>query len=82
MLDKAREMMDAMAAKLWEDSRPPLRMAAFPDLMARAEMLAMTSGRASKMMRRTPMGHVTLERMRSSSRRVRAVVLLTRNGQL
>jgi hypothetical protein len=75
-------MMEAMVAKLLEDSRPPLRMAALPDLMARAEMLAMTSGRASKMMRRTPMGHVTLERVRLSSRRVRAVVLLTGPGQL
>jgi hypothetical protein len=70
-------MIDAMAAKLWEDSRPPFRMAALPDLRARAEMLAITSGRASKMMRRTPMGHVIRDRIRLSSRRVRDVVLLT-----
>jgi len=69
--------MDAMAAKLWEDSRPPFRMAALPDLRARAEMLAMTSGRASKMMRSTPIGQVIRERVRSSSRRVREVVLFT-----
>jgi hypothetical protein len=71
------EMMDAMAAKLLLDSRPPLRMAAFPDLIANAEMLAMTSGRASKMMRSTPIGHVIRERVRLSSRSVFAVVLLT-----
>jgi hypothetical protein len=33
-------------------------MAALPDLIAREAMLAMTSGRASKMIRRTPMGQV------------------------
>jgi hypothetical protein len=79
---RALEMMDAIAAKLCEDSRPPLRMAAFPDLMARAEMLAITSGRASKIMRRTPMGQVMRERVRLSSRSVRAVVLLTLKGQM
>jgi hypothetical protein len=40
-------------------------------------MLAITSGRASKMMRSTPMGHVMRDKVRLSSRRVRAVVLLT-----
>lgn len=55
----------------------PLRMAALPDLIARAAMLAMTSGRASKMMRRTPMGQVTLSRSKPSSRRVRRVTFPT-----
>lgn len=77
MVERAREMMEAMAAKDWVDSRPPFRMAALPDLRARAEMLAITSGRASKIMRRTPMGQVRRVRVRLSSRRVRAVVLLT-----
>jgi hypothetical protein len=45
----------------------PFRIAALPDLMAREAMLAMTSGRASKMMRRTPMGHETRSMIRSSS---------------
>jgi hypothetical protein len=70
-------MMEAMAAKLCEDSRPPFRMAALPDLMARAEMLAITSGRASNIMSRTPIEQVIRDRVRSSSRSVRAVVLLT-----
>lgn len=74
---RALEMRDAMAAKLWLDSRPPLRMATLPDFMARALMLAMTSGRASKMMRRTPIGQVTRVSVRPSSRSVRAVGLLT-----
>jgi hypothetical protein len=71
-------MMDAIAAKLWEDSRPPFRMAALPDLRARAEMLAMTSGRASKIIRSTPIGQVMRDNVRLSSKRVLAVVLLTR----
>ena len=77
MDDRALETMDAMAAKLLLDSRPPFRMAAFPDLMARAEMLAMTSGRASKIIKSTPMGHVMRERVRLSSSNVFAVVWLT-----
>ena len=55
----------------------PLRMAAFPDLIAREAMLAMTSGRASKMIRRTPIGHVTLFSSRPSSSLVLKVILLT-----
>ena len=58
----------------------PFRMAAFPDFMAKADMLAMTSGRASKIMRSTPMGQVTRVRVRPSSRRVRRVILFTRDG--
>lgn len=59
------------------DGHAPFRMAAFPDLIARAAMFAMTSGRASKMIRRTPMGQVTLSRSKPSSRRVRRVTLPT-----
>ena len=55
----------------------PLRMAAFPDLIAREAMLATTSGRASKMIKRTPIGHVTLCSSRPSSSFVLNVVLLT-----
>jgi len=55
----------------------PLRMAAFPDLMASEAILAMTSGLASKIMRRTPIGHVTRSSSSPSSRRVRRVTLLT-----
>jgi hypothetical protein len=50
----------------------PFKIAAFPDLIANAAMFAMTSGRASKIMRRTPMGQLTLSRVRPSSRRVRS----------
>jgi hypothetical protein len=77
VVDRAREMIDAMAEKLWDDSRPPFRMAALPDLIARAEMFAITSGRASNIMRRTPIGQVIRERIRLSSRRVFDVILLT-----
>ena len=66
-----------MATKESVDSLPPLRMAALPDLMAREAMLAMTSGRASKMMRRTPMGQVTRSSVRPSSSFVRRVILPT-----
>lgn len=55
----------------------PFKIAAFPDLIARAAMFAITSGRASKIMSSTPMGHVTLSSTRSSSSRVRRVVLPT-----
>lgn len=55
----------------------PLRIAAFPDLIAKEAMLAMTSGRASKMIKRTPIGHVTLCSSRPSSSLVLNVVLLT-----
>lgn len=52
-------------------------MAAFPDLIANDAMLAMTSGRASNMMRRTPIGQLTRSRIRLSSRRVRRVTFPT-----
>lgn len=52
-------------------------MAALPDLMAREAMLAMTSGRASNMIKRTPIGHVTLSSIRPSSSLVLNVILLT-----
>ena len=52
-------------------------MAALPDFMAKADMLAITSGRASKMMSRTPMGQVMRSSSRLSSRRVRKVTLFT-----
>lgn len=56
-----------MAVKECRDSLPPLRMAALPDLIARAVMLAMTSGRASKMTSRTPTGQVSRYSSRLSS---------------
>ena len=40
-------------------------------------MLAMTSGRASKIINRTPIGHVTLSSSRPSSSLVLSVILLT-----
>lgn len=44
---------------MWVVSLPGFRMAALPDLIARQAMFTTTSGRASKMTRRTPMGHET-----------------------
>lgn len=74
---RADDMTFEMAMKDSVDSLPPLRIAAFPDLIASEAMLAMTSGRASKMMRRTPIGQDTLSRSRPSSNRVRNVTLPT-----
>ena len=54
-------------------------MAALPDLMASDAILAITSGRASKMMSKTPIGQLTRSRSRPSSRRVFNVVLPTRS---
>ena len=58
-------------------SNVPFNIAALPDLIARAAILAMTSGRASKMMSRTPMGQVILSKVKSSSSSVFRVTLPT-----
>jgi len=55
----------------------PFNIAALPDLTARDAMFAMTSGRASKMMRRTPIGHVTRVNSKPSSSFVLKVTLPT-----
>lgn len=55
----------------------PFRIAALPDLMARAAIFAMTSGRASKIMSRTPMGQAILSKIKPSSRSVLRVTLPT-----
>lgn len=60
----------------------PLRMAALPDLMARLAILAMTSGRASNMMSRTPIGHETRSSIKLSSSFVRICILPTSHGYL
>ena len=52
-------------------------MAALADLIARDVMLAITSGRASKMIKRTPIGHVCRCSMRPSSSSVRKSTLPT-----
>lgn len=52
-----------------------------PDLMANEAMFAMTSGRASNMMRRTPIGQVTLSSSKPSSNFVRRLTLLTNEVQ-
>lgn len=55
----------------------PLSIAAFPDFMAREAILAMTSGRASNIINRTPIGHENLSSSRPSSSLVLRVILLT-----
>ena len=55
----------------------PFRIAALPDLMASEAIFAMTSGRASKMIRRTPIGQDTRSKSRPSSSLVRKVTLPT-----
>ena len=55
----------------------PFKIAAFPDFIAREAMFAITSGRASKIIRSTPIGQVTLSSSKPSSNRVRNVTLLT-----
>lgn len=58
-------------------ARLPFRIAEFPDLTASEAMLAITSGRASNMMRSTPIGQVTLVKSRPSSNLVRSVTFPT-----
>jgi hypothetical protein len=55
----------------------PFKIAALPDLIASEAIFAMTSGRASKMIRRTPMGQVTRSRSSPSSSLVRKVTFPT-----
>jgi hypothetical protein len=57
----------------------PFNIAAFPDLIAREAMFAITSGRASKIISSTPMGHVILSSSRLLSSLVRRVILPTSN---
>jgi len=57
----------------------PFKIAAFPDLIARDAIFAMTSGRASKMMRSTPMGQLTRSSTRPSSSSVRRSILPTKD---
>lgn len=73
----AEEITFEMAMNDSVDSLPPFRIAALPDFMASEAMLAITSGRASKMMRSTPMGHETLSRVSPSSNFVRNVIFPT-----
>lgn len=77
VFSRAAEMVEAMALKDSVDSLPPLRIAALADFMARDAMLAITSGRASKIIRRTPMGQVWRWRMRPESSSVRRSILPT-----
>jgi len=55
----------------------PFKIAALPDLIASDEILAITSGRASKMTSKTPSGHVTLSDTRPSSICIREITLPT-----
>ena len=55
----------------------PFNMAALPDLIAKEAMFAMTSGRASNIIKSTPMGHETLSKLRPSSSFVRNVTFPT-----
>jgi hypothetical protein len=55
----------------------PFKIAALPDLIARDAMLAMTSGRASKMIKSTPIGQDTRSRSSPSSSFVRSVTFPT-----
>ena len=63
------------------DSRPPLRIAALPDLSASDPICVTASGRDSKTTRRTPRGQVTFSRTRPSSRSVRESDAAGRVGQ-
>ncbi|KAH3667381.1 hypothetical protein OGAPHI_003030 [Ogataea philodendri] len=65
----------AIAWNVFNDSLPPFKIAAFPDLMAKAVMLAITSGRLSKMISNTPTGQVSLVKVKPSSSSVCNVIL-------
>lgn len=70
-------MIREMVWKDSVDSLPPFRMAELPDLTASEAMFAITSGLASKMMSRTPIGHVILSSSSPSSNSVRKVICPT-----
>lgn len=55
----------------------PFRIAAFPDLIAKDAMLAITSGRASNIINSTPIGQLTRSNINPSSNRVFKVDLPT-----
>lgn len=74
----ARRLMIVVMRKI-NHRKVPFRIAAFPDLMAREAILAMTSGRASKIIRSTPIGHDTLSSSSPSSSLVLRVTLPTSN---
>ena len=74
---RAFEMTFEMALKDSVDSFPPFKIAAFPDLIAKDAMFAMTSGLASNMMRSTPIGHDTLSKSSPSSSLVLRLILPT-----
>jgi len=59
------------------DQEIPFRIAALPDLIAREAILAMTSGRASKMIKSTPIGQETRSSSSPSSSFVLNVTLPT-----
>ena len=79
VVSRADEMTFDIAIKDSVDSFPPFKIAAFPDLIASEAILAMTSGRASKIIRRTPIGHDTLSSSSPSSSFVLKVTLPTMN---
>ena len=81
VFDSVRDITVEMAWNDSVDSLPPLSIAAFPDLIARDAILAMTSGRASKMIKSTPIGQVTRVSSRLSSKSVRSVTLPTGDVQ-
>ena len=58
-------------------SFPPLRITAFADFIARDEICAITSGLASKIIPRTPMGQETLYNVKSLSSSRTSNFLLT-----
>ncbi|KAH3665247.1 hypothetical protein OGATHE_004062 [Ogataea polymorpha] len=72
----------AIAWNVCRDSFPPFKIAALPDLIAKAVMLAITSGRLSKMMSRTPTGHVSRVNVSPSSSSVARVTLLSGSSRL
>lgn len=67
-----------MPSQVAFEQRKPFRIAAFPDFIASDAILAITSGRASNIISRTPIGKLTLSKSRSSSRRVLKVTLPTK----
>lgn len=77
VVERAAEITFAMAAKEWVLSLPPFRITALPLLRARAVIFAITSGRASNITKRTPMGEVSLYRSRFWSSFVARVILPT-----
>nr|CAA62180.1 orf 06157 [Saccharomyces cerevisiae] len=67
----------AISLNVFTDSLPPFKIAALPDLILNAVILAITSGRDSKITNKTPTGAVTWYNVKPSSNSLAILTLPT-----